>query len=224
MKWLSFFIPLLVISPAAWGAPTVACHCFQERGFDPSRPSAADPYIAATAQNSFFAAVYAVPKKDVVRQKMAGVTADDLWIAYALAQASELDGGGLLEAMDRSGGWPRTLSETGLRVEYLDAGLKKAIHAGDRPADWAAAIVDQAAERFLALPVTQARLLRKTGFGHQEIILSGFLALRLAQDPGSLAREIREGKSTWGLLLQRSGMDPKELGPVFNQLVQATQE
>ena len=41
---------------AAVAMPTINCHCFRDRSFDPQQPQAADGYFLATAQNSFFAA------------------------------------------------------------------------------------------------------------------------------------------------------------------------
>ena len=79
---------LLLLPLSSPVATAITCHCFIDRSYDPARPSLADPYLLATAQNSFFAALFNVDKKTIVMKKQAGGSSDDLWVAYWVASKS----------------------------------------------------------------------------------------------------------------------------------------
>ena len=99
-------MPLVFLAaPAAQAVSTPSCHCFRDRSFDPERPSAADPYLLATTQNTLFSLVFEVPKKSVVQAKMTGTTGANLWVAYWVAARSGLRAEDLLEARRGSNGW-----------------------------------------------------------------------------------------------------------------------
>ena len=63
------FPSIRLVSSLRWptlasnAAPTVACHCYQDRTFDPERPAAADPYILATTRSSLLSAAFGVDKR-----------------------------------------------------------------------------------------------------------------------------------------------------------------
>lgn len=79
--------------------PTISCHCFQDRSYNPRQPAAIDPYLLATTQNSLIAAVYQVPKRDLVRSKMTGTPNDEIWVSHHQAQTGrQVDGGNQEEA------------------------------------------------------------------------------------------------------------------------------
>jgi len=85
----------LAAAPAAAGAEQAgACHCYQDRTFDPERPAAADPYILATARSTLVSAAFGVAKRDLVGAVMTGAAADDLllahWAGARLGQPAEL--------------------------------------------------------------------------------------------------------------------------------------
>ena len=66
---------------AGRAAPATACHCYQDRSFDPARPAAADPYILATTRSSLLSAAFGVDKRSLVSAVMTGTAAEDLWVA-----------------------------------------------------------------------------------------------------------------------------------------------
>ena len=55
--------------------PAGACHCYQDRAFDPGRPAAADPYILATTRSSLLSAAFGVEKRSLVAAVMSGTPA-----------------------------------------------------------------------------------------------------------------------------------------------------
>src|SRR6266568_2914768 len=115
----------LAVSAAPAGA---ACHCFTDRTSDPTRPSAADPYILATTRSSLLSAAFGVPKAELVRAVMSGTAAEDLWVAHwAGARLGRL-AGTLLEAKAGSGSWKAALAGAG--ADKLGQGFAKQLGRG----------------------------------------------------------------------------------------------
>ena len=80
---LSLLTLLTLAAPVpATANPTISCHCFQDRSYNPNQPDAIDPYLLATTQNSLIAAFYQVPKRDLVRRKMTGTPNDEIWVTH----------------------------------------------------------------------------------------------------------------------------------------------
>jgi len=73
---LNLIILLILLPMPALAIPAISCHCFTDRSYQPSRPAAADPYFLATTQNSFFAVVFNVEKKNIVIKKQQGCFCD----------------------------------------------------------------------------------------------------------------------------------------------------
>jgi hypothetical protein len=78
-------IMLLLLPMPALATSAITCHCFTDRFYNAERPAAADPYLLATTQNSFFAVVFNTDKKTIVIKKQQGTSSDDLWIAFWVA-------------------------------------------------------------------------------------------------------------------------------------------
>ncbi|HZV82147.1 MAG TPA: hypothetical protein VFF53_08275, partial [Geobacteraceae bacterium] len=89
---------LLALPMPARAIPAITCHCFTDRSYDPARPALADPYFLATTQNSFFAEVFNMDKKNLVMKKQQGTASDDLWIAYWVAVKTGMSPDALLKA------------------------------------------------------------------------------------------------------------------------------
>src|SRR5574338_923128 len=117
---------LLLAAPAAARAEgTGGCHCFRDRTFDPERPSAADPYILATARSSLLSAVFGPGKSVLVRKVMSGTAAEALWVAYWAAARSGADPEELLSRRERTGSWTRALAGVAGLGKDLDAALAR---------------------------------------------------------------------------------------------------
>src|SRR5512145_1248718 len=97
---------------AASAVPTVTCHCFKNRSFDPADPPAADPYILAATRSSLLSAAFGVPKATLVRAVMTGTPPEDLWIAHWSAERTGREAAWLLGAIAETGSWRAALAGT----------------------------------------------------------------------------------------------------------------
>jgi hypothetical protein len=206
------FVPLLALSLAAAptlaaGAPTVACHCFKDRTFDPAAPAAADPYILAATRSSLLSASFGVEKRGLVKAVMTGTPAEDLWVAHWAAPRVGRPAGGLLQAMAETGSWAAALrGAEGLPAEFV-AALGRGAAAGEL----AALAVDDVLATRLGADRAGLRALRAAGATSEQVIVSTFLGLRLGVPPARLLERFRTGQATWGALLREAGLAPEEL-------------
>ncbi|WP_305046404.1 hypothetical protein [Geoalkalibacter sp.] len=210
-------LAVLLAAPASWAMiPTINCHCFQDRAYDPSRPSAADAYFLASAQNTLLAVVFERSKRDVVLAKQGGTSNDDLWIAYRAAQISDLSPGTLLGERRRAAHWGEVLTRNGIELAV----------PGVNPQDgWdealARAILEQVlAERGLATPAVLAQL-RAAGCGPQETILALLLARAGGRPAFAIVHQVKEQNQPWGELLAQAGL-ADDLGAAVRQAVQTS--
>src|SRR5512145_1781507 len=91
-------LALGALPAAAPAAPTVTCHCFKNRSFDPADPPAADPYILAATRSSLLSAAFGVAKAGLVRAVMTGTAPEALWIAHWSSARTGREAGWLLDA------------------------------------------------------------------------------------------------------------------------------
>jgi hypothetical protein len=214
---------LLLLYPAAVpAAPAITCHCFTDRSYDPARPALADPYFLATTQNSFFAAVFGVDKKTIVMKKQSGVSADDLWVAYALATSSGADPETLLQARKTRGNWHQVATSSGVAGKNPGRHFAAALQQKAVDGQLADAVVDDLLLRFRFYGDTELSALRRAGAGNQELILSGMLALKGRQPAAQLYRDVKRGSVSWGGLLQRAGISPADIPNEMNALLKST--
>ena len=195
--------------------PATACHCFTNRTFDPRQPTAADPYILATARSSVLSAAFSVPKAGLVQEVMSGAQPDDLWIAYWAGTRTGRDPGDLMAAKGRKGSWPPVFEEGG--ASRLSAPFRTILARGGTTAELAGVAVDEVlATRLAANPAVLAAL-RKAGASSPEAILSTLLAPRLRVPATAVLARFQSGKVSWGMLLDEAGMKPKEIDAVVRK-------
>lgn len=123
---ISIFI-LTVLPMPALAMPTITCHCFTDRSYNPAQPSLADQYFLATAQNSFFAITFSTEKRSIVMKKQQGTPSDDLWIAYWVASKTGTSPDILLQARNKSGSWKNTIATQSLSPKVLGARVSNAL-------------------------------------------------------------------------------------------------
>lgn len=202
-RWaITIFLLMSLLLPAgAWAAPTIDCHCFRDRSFDPARPLASNDYILATSRNSFLAAVYGVHKKEIVRARMSGTLALDLWLALDLARSTGQPAAMWLERRDRSGSWRQALREQ--KIETAWSG-------------WLGKDKRQLYDRLAALTIrvddAVIMALRTDGADDRELVAALILAPLLKEKPVDLLRQVRAGGGSWGARLQQAGISPTEIG------------
>lgn len=216
---LLLFFAFPAVAPAA---PTITCHCFTDRSYDPVRPAAADPYFLATAQNSFFAAAFNVEKRAIVVKKQKGASSDDLWVAYWLAARFGGDQETLLEERKSKGSWRRVAAPLALSGKPLGDRVAAALKANASDERLAAAMVDELLLRFRFHGAQELAALRKAGASSQEMILAGLIAAKTRQPAIRLYREVREGSATWGTLLQRAKIGSPDIQPEIAALITAS--
>jgi len=121
------FLLLLIFSLAtastALAMPAINCHCFQDRAFDPAKPSAADQYYLATTQNRLLAAVFDQPRRNIVMAKQKGTDGDDLWVAYRASAETDLSPNDLLREKKVQGAWQPVLKAYNVSLTQSDSVL-----------------------------------------------------------------------------------------------------
>jgi hypothetical protein len=192
---------LLLLPLSSPAAPTITCHCFTDRSYDPARPDLADPYFLATTQNSFFAAFFAVDKKTIVMKKQTGSSADDLWVAYWVAAKSGTTGEVLLAARGKKESWKDVVIPLGLPAKLLGERFAAEVAAGASAASLAHEIVDAILVRHRLLEEREQKALRKEWASNQEMIITALIAARIRRPAIQIYRDVKNGSKSWGALL-----------------------
>lgn len=212
---LLFFLLLPLSAPAA---PTINCHCFTDRSYDPARPGAADPYFLAATQNTFFATAFGTSKKNLVRKKQQGAASEDLWVAFWVGQKSGTDPEALLKAKEDSVTWKAALASLGITPGTLGARFSSALNGeGSAPLDQLA--VDELFLRFRLLGESDLHTLRQAGVSNQELIISTLIGLKTNQPPGLIVQEAKTGGKSWGELLTAGGIDINKIQQDFSTML-----
>lgn len=213
---------LFVLFPAAsWAIPAITCHCFTDRSYDPKKPIAADPYFLATTQNSFLAAAFAVEKKTIVIKKQGGAAADDLWIAYWLAARTGRDVEKLLQERKGKDAWRQVATPLTIVDNAPGARVAAAFKKNAPDEQLAMAVVDELLLRFRFHIETELAQLQQAGASPQEKILAGLIAAKSRQSATRIYGQVKEGKTSWGELLQRAQISSPEIQAEITALVTA---
>jgi len=222
VRIVCFWILLLILVSAVptWAEPTVNCHCFKDRNFDPEYPRKVEPYLLATSQNSFMATVFQVEKFKVVKERMSGVSGEDLWVAYYLWKKTGIEPASLLNARGMEKSWNGVISKAGIDEKSLDPGFRKALEKGSGVESLASAVVDEALCRFLGGRSDTLDTLRSTGATNQEVILASFFSRKLKQPAAELLAAVRAGQLTWGGLANDHGVKITEMDKELLKLMQ----
>jgi hypothetical protein len=205
-------VPLLAVlallAPgAAAAAPTVTCHCFRDRAFDPANPKAADPYILAATRSSLLSASFGVPKAGLVKAVMTGTAPEDLWIAHWSAARTGRAASWLLEALAETGSWKAALAG----AERLPPAFSAALARGAPPAELAAIAVDDVLVSRLRAGAAAVAALRAAGATSEQAIVAAFLSTRLDAPPAEILARFTAGGASWGTLLRDAGLAPERL-------------
>lgn len=207
---------LLLAAPAVARAEgTGGCHCFRDRTFDPERPSAADPYILATARSSLLSAVFGPGKSVLVRKVMSGTAAESLWVAYWAASRSGADAEELLSRRERAGSWPQALAG----VKGLGKELDAALAGGASEGELARLAVDRALVSRLGVEPEAIRRLRAAGATPEEVIVASLISIQISAPALPFLVQVKAGKATWGSVLRDCGLAPADLDGLVRRSV-----
>jgi hypothetical protein len=208
-------LALLALPGGVRAAPTVACHCFRNRSFDPADPPAADPYILAATRSSLLSAAFGVPKAGLVRAVMGGTAPEDLWIAHWSSARTGRAAEWLLDARGETGSWKAALAATA----GLPAQFAAALARGAPSGELAAFAVDDVLASRLGADAGAVRALREAGATTEQVIVASFLAPRLKAPPSEVLARFRAGKATWGTLLRDAGLAPAQIEEAIRKTV-----
>ncbi len=220
MKILIAMMLALGFALPSWAIPTISCHCFQERSYDPARPAAADDYFLASTQNSLLATVFDFPKRDVVKAKMAsGVSGEDLWVIQYLNSNLGLDPDKLTASRKRFGSWAEVLEALQVDTAQLPRAVADAF--GGRVADnaIAAAVVDEILVTRLGMASEIISRLRSQNYNSKEVILASFLGCKSGESPVDMAAAVRSGGQSWGALLNHHRIEPSQIETLLKQQI-----
>lgn len=210
-KSLFSLILLFLVPFSALAIPAITCHCFTDRAYDPARPAAADPYFLATTQNTFFATVFGVDKKTIVLKKQKGTSAEDLWIAYRVAENSASTPEALLLARAAKENWIEVLVPLHLSPATLGTSFSSAINSHATDDQLARVVVDDLFRRFRLLSESELAALRKRGISNQEVILATLISTRRKQPVEKIYREVTGGARSWGDKIAEAQIDINEM-------------
>lgn len=190
---------LLLLPSISHSAPAITCHCFVDRSYDPARPTLADPYFLATTQNAFFAHAFGVDKKSIVIKKQQGVSAEDLWIAYALAVKAGKTPELLLQERKSRGSWRQVAASLRLK----GGGVAEMLRSTAPDERLAEMVVDELLLHYRFYIEAELAAMRKAGAANKELILAALLAAKSGQTRMQIYRSVKNSGDSWGGLLQR---------------------
>jgi len=219
---LGLLFILCVLPAGALAIPTITCHCFTDRSFDPAQPAKADPYFLATTQNSFFAAAFGIDKKTVVMQKQKGTSGDELWIAYWLGTRTGTSPDALQKERAAQGSWQKAVTRLAIPVKAQGVQVAAVLKKNAPDERVSKAVVDDLLLAYRFHGEADLTALRKAGATNQEVILAGLLSARMRRPALELFREVKGGRASWGALLQRARIEPGAIQSEIVQLINAS--
>lgn len=205
-------LTLALLPLPALAVPTIGCHCFQDRAFDPQRPSAADDYFLATAQNSLYAAVSGMAKREVVRAKMAGADGAELWVSWYLAQTGAIGRERVAAAREQGLAWRQVLDELRIPSAQLAPAVLQALRRGDTTAQLATQVVDTVLLTRCQVASPELKGLRSAGAGDQQTILALLLARKTGRPAGEALTQATRGSKSWSAQLAQAGITAENAG------------
>lgn len=220
--YLVTLFAVFISPPAALAMPTITCHCFKDRSYDPARPSVADAYLLATAQNSFFAHLFGSEQREIVMKKRTGTPAEDLWVAYWVAGKAGISPDDLLNARRRKTGWNDLIFPLQLPPNTLGTHFVRELRANAPNSRLAEAVVDELFAQYRLLDRPALAAMRKAGATNQELILATMIGAKSGQPAGRLLLEVRRNRSSWGKLLHDARIDPGKFKEELATLLKKT--
>ncbi|WP_432823933.1 hypothetical protein [Trichloromonas sp.] len=208
-----FFLPVSSLA--------MPCHCFTDRDYDPGQPAAADPYFLATTENSFFAVVNGMQKKDVVFAKQTpSTTAENLWVAYWLAEKTGEPTKTLMKSRFRNRSWATTLSALEINRDGLPVATRIQLEADPDDLTLASSVIDTILEERMVISGRELQQLRTAGADNKQTIIASLLALKTERVAIEYLNEVLAGQRSWGTHLLKSGLNGNDMEAEIKRLLQ----
>ncbi len=219
VKYLVSFFLLILFATPAFCAPAISCHCFQDRSFDTMRPAAVDEYLLATTQNSFMAAAFGFPKKNLVRAKMSGSSGDRLWVAHYVASLTNHTAEDLQAARSDASSWSEAFDGLGIEPSSFGSAFVAALSVKTPEAGLAVAAANETLVSRFGATEGEVEKLRRQGASTAETVLSLFLSKQGKSSAADYYNEVWSGGASWGTLLFRAGLQPAEVGDAIGSML-----
>lgn len=212
-------LTLALMLPASTLA--MPCHCFTDREYDPGQPAAADPYFLATTENSLFAVVNGMKKKDVVFAKQKpSTTSENLWVAYWLADKTGEQTKTLLRGRFRNQSWATALSTLKINGDGLPVQARTELAKNPDDLAMATLVIDTILKERGVLQEPSLNKLRAAGANNKQVILASLLALKTGKPAIEFVDEVRTGQRSWGTHLLKADMAGNDMEHEIEQLLQ----
>lgn len=204
---LFILVALSIFPSSAQAIPTINCHCFTDRSYDPARPAVADAYLLATTQNSFFATIFGVEQREIVMKKQAGTLADDLWVAYWVAKRVGMPPSALLSERRKKASWNEIIFPLNLPRESLGTPFLRELRANAPDSRLAETVVDELFINYRLLDRTALAAMRKQRASNQELIIATLIGAKSGLPAERLLLQVRGKRASWGELLRNARID-----------------
>lgn len=198
---------------------TVDCHCFRDRAFSAENPSAFDPYLLATVQNRLLAHAFSLPRKEIVRAKMSGVSGESLWVAHWVAKAAGRRVEEVQALYAETLSWQPVVKQLSADPEKLGSVFWVTLPNNDEVM-LAWAVVTQVSQAFLENSAADYAALQKGGATLKEAILSCVLGKLLQKEALDIFAKARQD-GQWGSLLVSSGQSVESVEAFLSKNVSA---
>ena len=211
---------LAILSSVATAQSAISCHCFQDRSFNAEMPEKVDPYLLATAQNSFIAEVFGIEKRGIVQAKMQGADSDLIWISNFLTSITGEDVSVITHRLTKGWSGKELIAELKLDPESMAPNIWLSLIKDNKGSNkiLTQSIVDDAVVSRLGIAYPLVKKMRSAGAGNKELILSAIIAKRTGRD----ISDIYAGKSTntsWGYIANLAGIIPMDVDDLLKQMV-----
>lgn len=216
---LVFLMSLLCAAPVVQAAPAITCHCFENRSFDANQPVAADPFFLASVQNSLFATVSGLEKQRVVRAKMSGAQATDLWVNWKVAAVAGVTDDVIMTLRQEGLSWPAVFARLKVQPSQFDKVFAAVVAKGGTTAELATVIVDAVLTGRCGANPVEIKNMRLAGADDQQIILAVFLGRKSGRRAEEVLATVTAGRVSWGSLLNDVGVTEENLEAEIRRLV-----
>lgn len=199
-------LPMICLLLTASAAFAVNCHCFTDREFKADAPEVADPYLLATARNSLFAASLGLAKADVVKMRMGGAEAYDLWVSHLGGKTTAKSADELMDAKIEHKSWAKAFEALKVDPAKLGEEFAASLARGDSDEIAAEKLADPYLVKGFGLSPEKVAALRATGATTAQATLAALLKTLTAINPMDNFEKVKSGEATWGMLFDKAGI------------------